>query len=239
MWNKYKLVMLPTNEKSKIFLEKNGKLSLYQYPQRLFYNDNPQHLYILSDEQKKEDDWFIHPDSSCFDKECKEISTGGYEILQVTKTDTNFVYHSAMMAINKSKNIKKIIATTDKSLTINITRILGVTRELPQIPQSFIKHFVSEYNKGNIISEVMVEYEVRNDFKDMEDALNGDAYKLKINSDNTINIKSIKDSWNKYEFIANLIKYREDYETFKQSCHFGPNPKEIEEWSNKWIEENL
>ena len=136
-------------------------------------------------------------------------------------------------------NCKKIIATTDKSLTINITRILGVTRELPQISQSFIEYFVSKYNKGNIITKVMVEYEVRNDFKDMEDALNGDAYKLKINSDNTINIKSIKDSWNKYEFIANLIKYREDYETFKQSCHFGPNPKEIEEWSNKWIEKNL
>lgn len=62
---------------------------------------------------------------------------------------------------------------------------------------------------------------------------------LKVNSKNEISIKKIKDVWTKEEHISNLNKYRLDYEKFKKSCHFGPNQKEIEEWSNKWIEDNL
>lgn len=73
-------------------------------------------IYITSDEGIKEGDWFIHPDSSCFDKEWKEVSIGGYEILQVIKVDENFIYHSSMMAIHKNLNIKKIILTTDQDL---------------------------------------------------------------------------------------------------------------------------
>jgi len=73
-------------------------------------------IYITSDEGIKEGDWFIHPDSSCFDKEWKEVSIGGYEILQVIKVDENFIYHSSMMAIHKNINIKKIILTTDQDL---------------------------------------------------------------------------------------------------------------------------
>ena len=44
-------------------------------------------MHIISEEEIKVGDWFIHPDSSCFNKECKEVSIGGYEILQVIKVD--------------------------------------------------------------------------------------------------------------------------------------------------------
>jgi ssDNA-binding Zn-finger/Zn-ribbon topoisomerase 1 len=37
----------------------------------------------------------------------------------VIKVDENFIYHSAMMAIHKNKNIKKIILTTDQGLIKN------------------------------------------------------------------------------------------------------------------------
>ena len=30
---------------------------------------------------------------------------------------------------------------------------------MPQTPKSFIQKFIEEYNKGNVITEVMVEYE--------------------------------------------------------------------------------
>ena len=93
----------------------------------------PQHLYITSDEEIKEGDWFIHPDSSCFDKECKEVSIGGYEILQVIKVDENFIYHSAMMAIHKNLNIKKIILTTDQDL---------ITDGVQAIDDEFLEWFV-------------------------------------------------------------------------------------------------
>jgi hypothetical protein len=47
-------------------------------------------------------------------------------------------------------NSNKIITTTDKSL------------ELPEPSPEFIDKFIREYNKGNVIEEVMVEYDAYN-----------------------------------------------------------------------------
>lgn len=57
--------------------------------------------------------------------------------------------------------------------------------------------------------------------------------------DNTINIKPIKDSWNREEVISNIIKHRNDFLKFKTDSHYNPNDKEIKEWEDKWINENL
>jgi hypothetical protein len=103
--------LLPTDKPSRVYYNVGGALLFTSYE-----NHNGVNIYITNDEEIKEGDWFIHPDSSCFDKECKEVSIGGYEILQVIKVDENFIYHSAMMAIHKNKNIKKIILTTDQDL---------------------------------------------------------------------------------------------------------------------------
>jgi hypothetical protein len=110
--------LLPTDKSSKLSILNNGKLN---FGAEIMSSSNSklQHIYITSsDEGIKEGDWFIHPDSSCFDKEWKEISIGGYEILQVIKVDENFIYHSSMMAIHKNLNIKKIILTTDPTLIL-------------------------------------------------------------------------------------------------------------------------
>jgi hypothetical protein len=210
----------------------------------------PQHLYILSDEEIKEGDWFIHPDSSCFDKECKEVSIGGYEIKQVSKTDEHFVYHE-VMAISKSRNIKKIIATTDKSF-----RLTEIVKEdgnikfpyitpLPQPSQSFIEHFVEEYNKGNIITEVMVEYDMM--YRDMTGEhkalmLVGTEYlKLKVNpKDNTINIKPKKEEWSREEVIVLLQKLADDidnnYRPYTRDNSIG---FDLVNNDGQWIEKNL
>jgi len=99
-------------------------------------------IYITSDEGIKEGDWFIHPDSSCFDKEWKEVSIGGYEILQVIKVDENFIYHSSMMAIHKNLNIKKIILTTDQDLIKD-----GVQAIDDEFLEWFVKNPSCEYVK--------------------------------------------------------------------------------------------
>lgn len=76
---------------------------------------------------------------------------------------------------------------------------------LPQPSQSFIEKYVEEYNKGNIITEVMVEY------TDWSETFNGvymeeNEEEWKVNpKDNTITIRKIKDSWNREEVIS-LIK---------------------------------
>ena len=45
--------------------------------------------------------------------------------------------------------------------------------------------------------------------------------------------------YSKEEHIVNLTKYRLHYEQFRKDSYFGPNEKEIADWSNKWIEQNL
>jgi len=212
MFKRCKLVMLPTNEKAPLMIDKEGLHYAKNYEFNLFDHNknfrhiNKQHIYILSDEEIKEGDFFIYPDL-------------GEKDIWLCKGDI------------PNPGAKKIIATTDTALKWHMIGFL------PQPSQSFIEKYVEEYNKSNIITEVMVEYKPIGAYANPKYESD---YQLKVNpKDNTITITKVKDSWNKYEHIANLIKYRNDYEIFKQNCHFGPNQREIEEWSNNWIEENL
>jgi hypothetical protein len=116
---------------------------------------------------------------------------------------------------------KKIIATNDESIVAkfgNDGEIYGKMKNgLPQIPQSFIQQFIIEYNKGNIITKVMVEY--RNIVPQSEFEKNPEFYGtgmfnkrlpaisvLKINPDNTINIQPIKTSWSIEEVTELVLK---------------------------------
>jgi hypothetical protein len=109
--------VLPTDKPSRFFITNEDEYGYREhYAPDTMQTIKCMNMHIISEEEIKVGDWFIHPDSSCFNKECKEVSIGGYEILQVIKVDENFIYHSAMMAIHKNKNIKKIILTTDQDL---------------------------------------------------------------------------------------------------------------------------
>lgn len=65
--------------------------------------------------------------------------------------------------------VKKIIATTDESLYFKDTNknpkqymgsyiSMSLGENLPQPSQQFIQKYIGEYNKGNIITDVLVEY---------------------------------------------------------------------------------
>jgi hypothetical protein len=110
---------------------------------------------------------------------------------------------------------KKIIATTDGSLTSNKSHFSNKTESielhterLPQPSQSFIE----EYCKQGGIDEVMVEYEsciyCGQDCYLGEgcDEYNSSDYTphLKVNSHNQITIHAIKDSWSRDE-VEQLI----------------------------------
>lgn len=213
--------MLTTNEKVI-----NGQITLDNsfYNNKLFIfpsgksNNKAQHLYILSDEETKEGDWVKH---------------GLIDIVyQVNKDNYEATIH------NKSK---KIIATTDN--TIKFPERFPPFVTLPQIPKSFIEVFISEYNKGNIITDVMVEYEDKghNMYNKITNTTKWiEMLEPKINpKDNTITIRKIKDSWN--------IKEMEEIHVsvVKQGCLYegGTWSKEHERLVrlefNKWIEENL
>lgn len=220
MLKKCKVLMLPTNEKAQLVLGQQ----LVNVGETDIPNDKDvtkQHLYITSDDEIKEGDW-------CIDT-----------------VDNNFIFKMTKSFIKDNSNYKdyckKIIATTDSSLTIGEEDIWKNRKDilypniLPQPSQSFIKKYVEEYNKGNIITDVLVEYHNNYDLHyytppgGIECCDKTDSWETKVNSkDNTITIKKIKDSWSRNE-----VKYLLELGMNKAKSNF--NSGEI----SKWIEENL
>lgn len=163
MFKRCRVVRLSTNEKaSKIRLNNKSKLSFEPHIQGLSYDGflhTYQHLYILSDDEIKEGDW-------CYDNSRNE------DIRIFTHVDSKIEKH----------DLKKIIATTDSSLNLPEPKLFDnnvwwtgrnsimyfpslsdahtywCNHKIPSPSQSFIDKYVSEYNKGNIITDVMVEY---------------------------------------------------------------------------------
>ena len=186
MEKKCKVVMLTTNEKAHLWF--TGGASILMYAKTPVNSPSAQHLYILSDDEIKEGDWVFN---TLHTNEC---------IHQIEPNKTSVEYHT------ERKQYNKIIATTNNTLHVITENADGLGNDLhqpiPSIPQSFIDRYVSEYNKGNKIEEVMVEYEQVN----QNDPMEYEHPIPKLNPDNTINIKTIKDSWTREEVIELMSK---------------------------------
>ena len=218
MLKKCKIVMLPTNQKTKYLMvysdveKTKGKLILNGLKNDEY--KEYQNIYIISDNKIKEGDY-------CY----------SYKMNKIVKSTCD-------VSREANKNIgfwEKVIATTDKTLSqTNRT-------EIPQPSKQFIQKYIEEYNKGREIKEVLVEYEdiIYNPEKDREyqsnDRINIEdcdkLSRLKINpKDNTITIKKAKDSWTREEVKSLFRHFRTDILPFGQVNDFT---------LNKWIEENL
>ena len=215
-FKKAKAVMLPNNQQTKYLMvysdveKTKGKLILNGLKNDEY--KEYQHLYIISDDEIKENNThFYNPHSGQ---------------LHISGNHTDYI------AINKN-GCKKIIATTDVSLG------------LPQPSKQFIQKYIEEYNKDNkdnIITDVLIEYELISNEEYFGNTINPDDdvpyfdERLKINSkDNTITIKKVKDSYSREEVIEFGNKV-------KEYCKDGWKPDSLHrvffEW-DKWIEENL
>lgn len=209
-FKRVKVVMLPTKEKSKLWLSKGNTLTLWGNENNNDKLGANQHLYFFSDEEIKEGDWYISAMKSIISQH------NGTEKLP--------------------DGWKKIIATTDKSLKVPIDKAymnFGETESLPHTSDSFIEKYIEEYNKGNIITEVMVEYKP---YKMTLETGTKYPEALKINpKDNTITIRKTKDSWNREEVIELMAK------AFYTDCRVWKN--RYQDWEevdfDEWIEENL
>ena len=188
-------------------------------------------IYILNEDEIKEGDWFIGDNISI--KQCT-LNNGG---------NINFKggWYSG------STNCKKIIATTD-ALLINRRQMTFMDEatewiyDLPQPSQQFITKYIEEYNKGNIISDVLVEYKrvfetvAKGMIGHPEDDISWWNEKLKINpNDNSITIKKLKDSWSREEHAAD-VKRLCNLLYFSANIDVDFNTKE--ELDN-WIDQNL
>ena len=220
-----KVVMLPTENKSKICLYKN--ILYYVMDGEFNLNREKYNLYIISDDEIKEGDWFINDLNQI--KKCTSRDTEGY-------IDFEGGFNT------KPSSCKKIIATTDSSLWRPSHKYASDVILLPQPSQQFIEKFIEEYNRGNVITDVLIEYELISNEEYFGNTVNPDYdvpyfdEKLKINpKDNTITIKKVKDSWSREEVIefGNKVK-----EYCKNGWKSDSLHRVFFEW-DKWIEENL
>lgn len=177
MYKKCKVCMLSTNEKAPLIIGKTKFLFLNDRESafRSIQDAAYQHLYILSDDETK----------------ASLLEDG--------------------ILLSQSDIYRNIIASTDSSLNIQFKDGSG-SYSMPSIPQSFIEKYISEYNKGNKIEEVMVEYNELYQFPDGSCSISAQGMlnikmieKIKLNPDNTITIKPIKDNWTREE-VANIIR---------------------------------
>ena len=262
---KAKVVMLPTNEKvintkeyqllllNSLFW--TSKIEIERYKEGWFFlnnSSNPnscaitipnveifkhQHLYIISDDEIKEGDYFLA------DNRLNTTSNKGlpnWVLCKCTKVKNSWVYCNEIPDEGHNGDwCKKIIATTDTSLYIHQKETISLPERvfyLPQPSQQFIQKYIEEYNRGNIITDVLVEYLENYTLEYYESAIENKRLAQKTNiketlkvnpKDNTITIKKAKDSYTREE-VENLI-----YTAMKDRCYTT-----IAEWK-KWIEENL
>lgn len=203
-FKKCKVVMLPTKEKARfgdMILTHDNNLLIFKHQRCTEIN---QHLYITSDDEIKQGNWFI-------DKTNKIWQHNG--------------------KVQPYKGSTKIIATTNFNFSIKGEfnhRLNEIQNIIFQPSHSFVEVFVREYNKGNVITDILVEYE-------WNGGRAGDYEQIpKINpKDNTIIIKNVKDNWNRKDIALLFNKFG--------SCVYENYTKNqtIKDFTDKWIEENL
>lgn len=125
-----------------------------------------------------------------------------------------------------TNSLIRIIATNDEILS-----------QLPGISNEFINN--SDVTRENQYITVLVQHEARTDFKDMEDVINGDAWKLSVDSDNKIIIRPYITNFDRTTMERNL-----QYCVSLFAAERGLTPtytemKAVNEWVNNWIGENL
>lgn len=230
---KAKVIMLPTNDKptkGSILLRhlwKDTKLecrSVWQYNETKQLSDTvavyttlngsfmdtpssfkSQHVYLTTDEEIKEGDWFIS-NRDIYQYEGDKIP----EILKL--------------------GYRKIVATTDTSLLEHDDTVpYPKTRPaLPQIPQEFLKEYCEA---GGKIEEVEIKYEEINQrcaihCLSKEECKTCDLFspgevKIKVDSNNCVIIHKSKDSWIDVVMKGMIIDWLDgrhlQFETFEEA----------------------
>lgn len=189
MFKRCKVVMLPTkNKETLIILGKNLLVNIPGNTRGTKFD-----LYFLSDEKIKEGDWVYENNLN--------QETKIYQIQRREGKLLFFRFRNVPIWLDKdSHNCKKIIATTNEDLYPIIEERYsngekkGVKSQiiLSRPSQQFIEKYIAEYNKGNVISDVLVEYEDNGREEWSGDNYTGQPFwnenwQLKVNpKDNTI-----------------------------------------------------
>lgn len=213
------------NTKAKVILleSKDGQLWSHK-GRKLYYNqanfNDPEDevrydIYLITDEKIKEGNWVLTKD---------------------TKRPFKITSEEAVIK-ETSLGSKKIVATTDELEVERYYPEFTVDKSpwikyKPKPTEEWIEYYVEEYNKGNIIEDVLVEYE--EEYIEPVGIHSNRGYfkkQLKVNPDNTVNIKTTKEKYN-VELQDWQIKILRNY--------FGENDNtQLSHWAFKVFDESL
>jgi hypothetical protein len=196
------VIMLPTDKWSSVVHSTNKYGGLFKsehYSPMKDMGDSYQHLYILSNEEitlsSNNEGWFLRSHSM----------TNNTDVIQNPQFTSKYKY-------------KRIIATTDNSLLVKNNDMFST--ELPQIPQQFIDYYINEYNRGNIITKLLVEVEM------WAHSEENPQWKVKLNQDNEVSIL-ISDKSIIHKFVRKVQEefpeINHDYLTFKADMFISDN----------------
>jgi hypothetical protein len=129
----------------------------------------------------------------------------------------SIIEHKGKHYIQTENGYREILATTDKSLG------------LPSPSDGFIRKFIEKYNAGTPITKVMVEYEEYPiTTYGMSDGEPETDTRLKVDKDNCITIRPVKESWTREELPIEAMKEYNEL-LFEATCHaasgFLANPR--------------
>lgn len=223
----FKVVMLPTEKATGLCKDKRAT----NYPNLLnhhkpnFYNElgtndkwtENYHLYIISDDEIKEGDWYIN------------TAQLPNKVLQHSKEGVEFAKRHNMI-------LSKIVATTDKSLSYDAKMygkaIEGYKQQLSQLPESFIQAYIKAYNEEHPITEVDLEM-IETTFPNEEGIPNCfEGYEIKTRPDNTVIVHESK----KYS-RDEVLEFAQKYARMVTERNILNGYKLIH--NHKWIEDNL
>lgn len=205
--------MLPTDDSTAIYRDINNKLKK-QYHQGAM--GQYFHIYLTTDEEIK--DWMLYQD---------EKVAYAKNIEYMPKSTPAIAY--------QRNGWRKIVATSNSELWAKNLIGAGMDKVraggIARIPESFVKAYISAYNAGSPIKQVMLEYEEqvkpqREDIPFEKAKVFVTDYKRpKLNSDASV-IWSLKEEkmYSRQDLVGILAKYDNDN-------HLLPfNRRSIEEW---------
>lgn len=216
MKKKCKVVMLPTEEATWPNCIWLGRISR-QLRLDKSYNHEPKSIEPIDNSMLPQHLYILSDE---------KIKVGDCYLDECNTPRRCFIDDSRYWAVRES--YKKIIATSNKSLN------------LPDPSPEFIEEFIREYNKGNVIKEVMVEYDAYNRSTTWEYD-EPEIIELKVDKNNYITITREKDSWSREEVIEFVYKVLKaaGKEIKAEMVDISTHPHIIFTGVDEWIEENL
>lgn len=236
------IVLLPVEKiegkmYSSMIAKYKGKLYKYHSPHYVYEKATFYNIHCLSDENIKEGDLYMVTDFTkpedirvaTKETENKCRRHNGYKKLIAT-SDSNLVTGNKIMPDGKVFDPDGIHENWD--YMFDVKSGFGLQRiqrdeQIPQISKDFIEYFIKEYNCGNIINKVNIEYELID--KPVHDYPLNKVKQIKVNNNNEINIELIK---------PKLSEEQKSYVEKMCRLAYGAGQANIL-GQDKWVKENL